>query len=156
MNYDGYCSRDCWLGICSKYLSASKYTLSQHINIYKNWLRIVQKTKEFTYIQNGCISSQLINTCKCVEFCSFPINHQSLHFSNSTIMLVEYKQGWLNWAFTSVIILTNLSSFGLDMRLKVIGARVWNLFWDVCLTYRFLNLSSIFHSSFKPFYLLFE
>ena len=74
-------------------------------------------------------------------------------FSSSTTRLVEYKQGCLNWAFTSVIILTNPNSARLNMRLKVIGAKVWYYFWYVCLAYRPLILSPTFHSSFKLSYL---
>ena len=44
-------------------------------------------------------------------------------FPSSTSKLVEYRQGWLNWAFTPIVILTNPSSFGLNMRLKVIGEK---------------------------------
>ena len=66
-----------------------KKTLTQLIDIYKNRLRREQIVKEITYVLNGYTSSQLINTCKCAEFCSFPINHRSLHFPAA-------RSCWLN------------------------------------------------------------
>ena len=81
-----------------------------------------------------------------MQVCRIPfIFCQPLVFAFSRYMtrLVEYEQGWLNWAFSSIIILTNPSSSRLHMRFKVIGSKVWCFLQDICLAYRSLNLSPI-------------
>ena len=80
----------------------------------------------------------------------FPCQLSIFPFSSYTTRLVEYGQGWLNWAFTSIIISANPSSPGLNMWLLVIGVKVWYLLCDICLIYQFLNLRPIFHNSLKP------
>ena len=86
----------------------------------------------------------------------FPCQPSVFAFSSSTTRLVGYGQGSLNWAFTSIVILTNPSSTRLNMQLKVIKVDVWCLLQNVCLVYRSLNLGPIFHNYFELSYVPFE
>ena len=91
-----------------------------------------------------------------VQIPLFPYQPLVFAFFNSTTRLVEYREGWLVGAFTFIAFLTNPSSQRLNMRIKVIGAKVWYLLRDVCLAYLSHNLSPIFHSSFEPSFVHFK
>ena len=122
---------------------------------YKNRLRTTKKQRIHLRLEwlHFVTVDQHMQVCR---FLFLPYQPSIFAFFSDITRLVKYRQGWLSWTFTPVIILTNPSSSRLGMKLRVIKTKSWNLFRDVCLAYRSLNLSLIFHSSFKLSYLPLE